>query len=290
MTVGPNPWPAWLEDQRGSRTPIKGSCSLGRAVPNQVAVSDDRVSRRHALIQVQRENEFWLVDFGSRNGTYLNDQRVIRPTRLRHRDRIKVGQVEFTFHQPQSVKGRLSETVLGDRRTATDIRSANCWLLVADIIASTQLVRELPPDELPLVTGRWVAECKQTIESHGGRINQFLGDGFFAYWHDRERGEIAVGTALQALARLQDQARPAFRLTAHLGQVMIGGLSVGEEERISGSAVHFAFRTEKLAAHLGETRLLSEAAWTRLAALVETREVGRHSLPGFDGQFAFYAF
>lgn len=269
--------------------PIKGSCSLGRSDSNQVAVSDDRVSRRHALIQVQREDEFWLVDFGSRNGTYLNDQRIVRPTRLRHGDRIKIGQAEFAFCQPQSVKGISPKTALADR-TATDIRSAKCWLLVADIIDSTRLVKEVPPDELPVLTGLWLAECKQTIEGHGGRINQFLGDGFFAYWHDREKIEVAIGTALQTLQRLQDKARPAFRLAVHLGPVVIGGMSVGEEERISGSAVHFAFRAEKLASKLGESRLLSEAAWARLAALVEGREVGRHSLAGFDSQFAFYTF
>src|SRR5207247_5136728 len=181
MTVGPHDWPRWLEDACGSRLLIKGSCSLGRSDANQVAIADDPVSRRHALIQVQGENEFWLVDFGSRNGTYLNDQRIVRPTRLRHRDRIKVGHAEFAFHQPQSVQRVSSNTVLADR-TANDHRAAKCWLLVADIIGSTRLVKELPPDELPLMTGLWVAECKQTIEMHGGRINQFLGDGFLAYW------------------------------------------------------------------------------------------------------------
>jgi len=289
MTIVPSDWPAWLEDLGGNRVALKGSCSLGRSVSNQVAIPDDRVSRRHALIQVQGDNEFWLVDFGSRNGTYLNDQRIIRPTRLRHGDRVKVGHAEFAFHQPRSAPGTSPKTVLADR-TASDIRSAACWLLVADIIGSTRLVKDLPPDELPLLTGLWVAECKQTIETNGGRINQFLGDGFFAYWHDRERIEMAVGAALQALRRLQDQARPDFRVALHLGQVVIGGVSVGEEERISGREVHFAFRTEKLAAKLGENRLLSERAWGRLAAVVEAREVGNHSLPGFDGQFAFYAF
>jgi len=291
MTIGPSPTdcPAWLEDAGGSRVVIKGSCSLGRSDANDVAIPDDRVSRRHALIQMQGENEFWLVDFGSRNGTYLNEQRIVRPTRLRHTDRIKVGHAEFAFHQPQSVQQALSKTVLADR-TVNDIRSAKCWLLVADIIGSTRLVKELPPDELPLLTGLWVAECKQTIESHGGRINQFLGDGFFAYWHDRERIEVSIGNALQVLRRLQDKARPPFRLAIHLGPVVIGGVSVGEEERISGREVHFAFRAEKLASKLGETRLLSETARERLAAVVEAREVGRHRLQGFDGDFAFYAF
>ena len=287
MSAGSDDWPAWLEDPRGNRVPVKGSCSLGRSASNQVAIPDDRVSRRHAMIQLQGENEFWLVDFGSRNGTYLNGQRLTRPIRLRHGDRITVGHAEFTFHQPQPRKEGAAASVLADR-TKADIRQATCWLLVADIVGSTLLVQELQPDELPLLTGRWVADCKQTIEASGGRINQFMGDGFFAYWHDRERVEVAIDVALRALMRLQGQARPAFRIALHLGPVVLGGVSVGEEERISGSAVHFAFRMEKLAGDLGVVRLLSETAWARLTALVQAREVGRHPLSGFDGQYLFY--
>jgi len=289
MTDIPCDSPAWLEDANGHRVPIRGSCSLGRTASNQVAMPDERVSRRHAIIQAQGQNEFWLVDFGSRNGTYLNGQRIIQPTRLQHGDVLRIGPFPFVFHRAGSPTPAAQATALADQ-TVADIRPAKCWLLVADMIDSTRLVRELPPDELPLITGQWVAECKQTIEASGGRINQFTGDGFFAYWHDRERVEIAIEKALQALRRLQDQACPAFRLVMHLGQVVIGGVSVGEEERISGSEVHFVFRMEKLAGTLGELRLLSEPVWERLAALVEAREVGRYSLPGFDRQSPFYAF
>jgi len=287
MSAGSEDWVAWLEDPQSNRVPIKGSCALGRSVSNELTIPDDRVSRRHALIQLQRENEFWLVDFGSRNGTYLNGQRLTRPIRLRHGDRITVGHVEFTFHQPQPRKEGGPGSILAER-TPADIRSATCWLLVADIVGSTHLVQELPPEELPLVTGRWVADCKESIEESGGRINQFMGDGFFAYWHDREQVEVAIDRALRALLRRQGEERLAFRFALHLGQVVIGGVSVGEEERISGSAVHFVFRMEKLAGTLGVTRLLSEAAWARLTALVQAREVGRHPLSGFDGQYLFY--
>lgn len=280
---------AWLEDERGTTIPIRGSCSLGRSVSNQVAVVDETVSRRHALIQAQLENEFWLVDFGSRNGTYLNRQRIMRPTRLRSGDQLQIGSHLYVFHQretavPEAGSGGASEA------TVASIRPVTCWLLVADISDSTRMALELPPEELPRITGQWVAECKQVIEGQGGRINQFMGDGFFAYWHDRSGIEIAIHQALQALGRLQDQARPRFRLAMHLGPVTIGGLSVGEEERISGGAVHFVFRMEKLAGNLGTSRLLSEAAWGRLAALVEARSLGEHSLPGFQEAFAFYSF
>jgi adenylate cyclase len=175
-------------------------------------------------------------------------------------------------------------------RTVADIRLAKCWLLVADILGSTALVKQVTLEELPVITGRWVAECKQTIEEHGGRINQFMGDGFFAYWQDREGTAAVVGKALHALRGLQDQSRPAFRVVVHHGEVVIGGVSVGEEERISGEEVHFTFRMEKLAGKLGELRMLSQASFDRLATFVEGRELGQHSLPGFEKAAPMYAY
>ncbi len=245
------------------------------------------VSRRHAIIQVQRDREFWLVDFGSANGTYVNRQRITRPTRLRDQDRLKIGPFEFVFRLAQGDNQSLAETALKEK-TVADIRNQNCWLLVADIVGSTKLVKAVPLDELPIITGRWVAECKQTIEEHSGRINQFMGDGFFAYWHAHEGSEIMVAKALEALRRLQEEARPAFRLVVHYGPVAIGGVAVGEEERISGQEVHYTFRMEKLAGQLGELRMLSQAAWGRLAALVEARELGAYPLPGFEGALMMY--
>ena len=279
---------AWLENANHERIPIQGSCSIGRSPSNQVVLTSDKISRRHAMVQVQREGEYWLVDFGSRNGTYLNGQRVMHPTRLRPGDRLSTGPFEFVFRISQPGAENVSATSIVEA-TVADVRTVNCWLLIADIIGSTQLLRSLPLDQLPTVTGRWVSECKQTIEEHSGRINQFMGDGFFAYWRDHEGTAANLGKALQALTRLQEQAQPAFRMVLHYGSVAFGGFSVGEEERISGSDVHFVFRMEKVAGKLGETRLLSQPARERLGTLVEARDVGQHILPGFEIAVTMYA-
>ena len=228
------------------------------------------------------------MDFGSRNGTYLNGQRLIRPIRLQDGDQILIGHAGFAFHQPPCAKEGAAPSTLA-HRTKADIRDATCWLLVADVVGSTRLVKELPPDELPVVMGQWVSDCKHTIEASGGRVNQFMGDGFFAYWLDRERVETRIDVAFKALQRLQEQARPDFRFVLHLGPVVIGGVSVGEEERISGTPVHFTFRVEKLARRREAPRLLSETAWVRLGVLVVAHEVGHHSLVGFKDRFLFYA-
>ncbi len=289
MSDVPDETLACLEDASGRRTPIRGFCAIGRSPSNQLTLASERVSRRHAIIQAQHENEFWLVDFGSRNGTYLNSRRITMPQRLQHGDRLTIGPFEFVF--------RLRESRLNDRTstlsatmTAADIRQARCWLLVADIIGSSRLVRELPPDELPLVTGRWLSGCRQTIEEHQGSVNQFFGDGFLAYWRDTTSAHLDVAATLKAFRQMQEQARPGFRVVVHYGDVVLGGMSLGEEERISGKEVHFTFRMEKLAGKLGEAGLLSHAAWERLAPCLTTRPIGNHTLPGFDSAVMIHAF
>jgi adenylate cyclase len=282
-------WPAWLEATTGNRTPIRGSCSFGRSESNEITLQDQRVSRRHAEIQAQGDHEYWLVDFGSRNGSYVNGQRIAQPTRLRDGDTLSIGAFQYTFRQARSTSESTAPQLVYDQ-TLIDVRWDKCWLLVADIINSTKFFAEVPSDTLPLLTGRWLGDCRDVIETYGGRINQFLGDGFFAFWRDRERTEARIHEALHALRVLQNESHPAFRVAVHLGSVMLGGVSVGEEERISGNEVHFVFRMEKLAGSLSLPRLLSETACQRLTSLIQTSDVGRHPLHGFEGYFQFYAF
>lgn len=278
---------AWLASPGGERIPILGKCSIGRSPSNQVVLAEEKVSRRHAIIHAQGEGEFWLVDLGSRNGTLVNDRRVIQPTRLRHGDVICIGGASLMFCQTQAPQD--SQTSINER-TIAEIRPVHCWLLLADIVDSTHLVNSLPPDELPLVTGRWLAECKQTIEEHGGSINQFLGDGFFAYWRDREPTPAIVARAARALERLQAECRPPFRIVLHFGQVFSGGGATLGEESLTGREIHFVFRMEKLAGNLEEPRLMSEAASLRLGSLLPATDCGAHALAGFDGTSRFLRF
>src|SRR6266550_4470699 len=95
-------------------------------------------------------------------------------------------------------------------------------LLVADIEDSTQFTQRLPAEEAPRVTGRWLAECKQIIDNHAGTINKFLGDGFFAYWLERESAAASVVKALKDLRQEQDKDYPRFRVVLHYGKVFVG--------------------------------------------------------------------
>lgn len=277
----------WLETTGGERVPIAGNLAIGRSTGNELVLADDRVSRRHALVHAQGENEFWLVDHGSRNGTYLNDRRVQQPVRLRDGDRLRVGGSVFTFRQPGSAAGGYT-TAGSTEQTLADVRSAECWLLVADVAGSTQLVRKAAPDEVAMLMGQWFLQCKQLIEAAGGTMNKYLGDGFLAFWHADAVSVETVAKCVEALRKLQQSAQPPFRFVLHRGQVYLGGAASLGEESLSGPEVNFVFRMEKLAGVLGEGCLLSEAAAQRLNGVLASQPVGEHALAGFEGRFQLF--
>lgn len=277
----------WLESAVGERTLIRGTCYIGRSPSNHLVLSAEKVSRRHAMIHAQGEGEFWLVDLGSSNGTYLNGRRVSQPCQLADQDRLDFGNCSFLFRHPKLA--RPSEAVTTDtEKTIQDIRSMESWLLIADIEGSTQFVQKLPPEEASMMTGRWLAECKKIVENHQGTINKFLGDGFLAYWCEEAKTAEAVWNALKALMKLQTKEAPRFRIVLHCGKVFVGGAASLGEESLLGSEVNFVFRMEKLAGSMGAPCLLSAEACGRLGSRLPAMEESRRPVPGFEGEFSFF--
>lgn len=279
---------ATLVKSDGARFRLEENFSIGRGDQNDFALADQLASRKHAVIQRQNADEFWLVDYGSRNGTYLNGRRLAQPARLVNGDLIVIGETEFRFDQllPETEQ-RAAQT--GDM-TVFNVRPSRTWLLVADVIGSSQLLSHSNLNDVPVIMGNWLAHCKEAIEGHGGRINQFMGDGYFAYWPDQPGIEDELMAALTRLKELQVSLKPDFRMILHLGDVVLGGLAIGEEERISGSEVNFAFRMEKLAGKLLVHRMASQPVQARLADRLSFHDQGRHAVAGFDGDHGFYSF
>jgi adenylate cyclase len=78
-------------------------------------LSDAKVSRRHALIQAQKQYEFWLLDLGSSNGTYLNGRRLTQPVLLRDQDQIEVGPFRLMFRQSKTGSASAGEQATSDQ-------------------------------------------------------------------------------------------------------------------------------------------------------------------------------
>ena len=68
---------------------------LGRSPDNDVILRDPATSGHHARLE-RRGEEFWVVDLGSTNGTFVNGESV-QEKQLNHGDRLTVGQNSVHF-------------------------------------------------------------------------------------------------------------------------------------------------------------------------------------------------
>ena len=78
---------------------------IGRAEDCHLRPHSDLVSRHHCVLLV--EEGFCAVrDFGSKNGTLVNEERVVGQRELHNGDRIKIGVLEFEIQLTSSVGGK----------------------------------------------------------------------------------------------------------------------------------------------------------------------------------------
>lgn len=76
---------------QGGEFPLQRSQELliGRSSDLDMVLVEDMVSRHHATI-ISNDNEIWIEDVGSTNGTFVNGEKITR-VRLKEGDRILIG-------------------------------------------------------------------------------------------------------------------------------------------------------------------------------------------------------
>ena len=111
---------------------------IGRGIDCQIVLTDPLSSRVHAIVHCD-EDEWWVRDEESRNGTFLNGQKVDE-ARLVDSSSFSVGQARFTFRlgSPQSAAPaahapNLTQTVVLDTPV-----NADSPLLSATLLDETQ--------------------------------------------------------------------------------------------------------------------------------------------------------
>ncbi len=90
---------------------------------------------------------------------------------LKHGDVIAMAgsRIEFRSEIPAAC-GPPDAPAMGS--TLLRVTRRICWLMVADIVGSTRMGQELPPEEVPLLTGGWFKTCRKLIEEHSGQMNK----------------------------------------------------------------------------------------------------------------------
>ncbi len=71
--------------------------TIGKDDSNGIHIADKYLSDRHAAIQYIEQKGFYLIDFNSTNGSFINGEPVYQPTKLNDGDRIRLGMITFDF-------------------------------------------------------------------------------------------------------------------------------------------------------------------------------------------------
>ncbi len=88
----------------------KNKIGIGRGADNVIVLEGDSVSRRHAQIE-RRSNRWYIVDNGSTNGTYLNEEQIVREAPLNNSDRLKVGPTILKFLSGADAEAKYHEEI-----------------------------------------------------------------------------------------------------------------------------------------------------------------------------------
>lgn len=93
LGISENIWQLVPKDT-GKPITLKNTVRIGRNPDNQIIFNEPSVSRIHAQFDVKGD-ECWISDLNSRNGTVVNNIKIKQPTKLKHKDTVKIGPYLF---------------------------------------------------------------------------------------------------------------------------------------------------------------------------------------------------
>ena len=76
---------------------FKDRLTIGRTANNDIRLNEQCISRRHAVI-VTENGGTRIVDWGSKNGVFINENRVAEQM-LKNGDVVMIGMTEFRYEE-----------------------------------------------------------------------------------------------------------------------------------------------------------------------------------------------
>lgn len=255
------------------KIPCKAVLTLGRDKNSDIVIIDLLVSRNHAMIRRLGHSDYYLIDSGSSNGSFVNSHRVAIPRLLKSGDRIQIGGSELVFEQEHKEKDvtdtiSMEETIISDRPVIRQIT-----VLVADIRGFTSLSESVDIRTLTRMMTKWFHNVTDVISNHGGIVDKFIGDCVFARWEFDVNETQSVMKALQAAILINEVTEDLNKNSTEISEKLrvgvgintgIASMGLGHDATALGDAVNIAFRLESATKVLGTDIVMSESSYSSL--------------------------
>ena len=171
-------------------------------------------------------------------------------------------------------------------------------VLFCDLVGSTEIARELDPEDWGEVLAEYHAAAADAVQRFGGYVAQYLGDGLLAYFgypqaheDDPERAVLAGLAIVQAVSALHllpaagRQLRLAVRVGIDTGPVVVGE-SDARRANVFGGTPNLAFRVQNAAAP--NSVFLTAATHQLVSGRFVVEDVGIRDFKGIDQAVQLY--
>jgi adenylate cyclase len=263
--------------------------AIGRGSSSDIVLLEHKVSRNHAIVRMLAHNEYYVIDVGSSNGTFLNGQRVVTPTLLKDGDEIEIGAALLTFHQQaEGSDGEIDGFDAGVTMTATmapTIREV--MVLVANIRGYAELSERMEIGALAKLLSKWFRAANDIIEENLGSVDKFIGDAVMARWivQDEEIGDVILRSLRTAnglnnmTAKLREEfpdlpERLGIGVGLNTGKAAVGVKGSGrmQDFTILGDSVNLAFRLHSASGEMMTDIVMNETVFTHLPKWVAKKK------------------
>ena len=272
---------------------VNNTATLGRSADNTIPLPGNHVSRQHAIVRCHNAFQYQIMDLGSRNGTFVNEQRVVMPVVLESGARIRIANYQLIFDQtPDDEPGEHADLTLAATNAEGQQSTLSVAILVCDIRGFSTMAEKLEERELAQIIGNWFRDTGNAVQSAGGIIDKYIGDAVLAYWPARDQQGTECATCLDvaltilelAATRSWPGAEGPFRvaIALHFGRVTSGNIGqvALRDATIIGDAVNTAFRLEGVTKDLNQNLVLSQDFITVLPPGREFVDFGEFQLKG----------
>ena len=274
--------------------------AIGRGEGCAIQLDSRSVSRLHALIQRRDAGDYYLVDLGSRNGSFVNRRRVSIPLHLHDHDLLVFAEQELVFHNPAATTPlTVAGTTTRNMPTESLHNESLTTILVVDLRDFTSLSRAVSEALLSQTIGTWFLRVGQAAERWGSWAQQYIGDAVMAVWVHEDASKIPgdLAQALRALCEIYRSTEEVSRSLPLPGPLRIGaGVSTGTailggtDYTALGDTVNAAFRLEAATKSIGLGVAMGQRAFDALAerqqSLFQRHEV---HLKGYDSPVTTWA-
>ncbi len=269
----------------GQHLPVDSELVVGR-LDADLTIEDPLISRRHALLRPS-SGALEVEDLESRNGTWLNGERVSAVRRAVPGDVITVGTTSMEVQadpvvgsgtviagSPEALRpaaalagppaapvaARPVRAPEAPRRSEDELRPVTA--LFADIVGSTSLGERLAPDEVKALVGECVTRMTRAVEQFGGTVQAFMGDGIAAFFgvpsaheDDPERAARAGLRILDLVGHYAREVEEAWgisdfsaRVGINTGETAVGLVGAADPQSVSlGDTTNVAARLQAAA-------------------------------------------